>query len=494
MLSIPILPSSKPIRGSVLALCMATWASMGCGSDSTIIGLSGELTVDPDHLVFDSVTLGTMETQDVKVINSGNGTLEISSLTIENETPSLSLTGSPALLEAGEEMIVHVTYAPVSDATVEDALIIANDYSEGGFAKVPITATPAGEVVPDIYSDPEEGEFGIIEIGTTSTITFQIGNAGFGDLEIATVELTADPEFELVSDGGLPGAILPVGGAPYEMVVQYTPEGVEFNQGFIYITSNDPDEGILEIPLNAEGGYPGGDGPLAVCSVDPEETVPFASLNWHGEDSYDTSGRPIVAHTWTVVSFPSGSSATLAGSGATRTTQTDLAGEYIAQLVVTNDLGQVSPPCEAVATVVPTENLWIEMFWTYPGEDMDLHLLKPGGALETNGDCYYGNCVGWTGLDWGTTGYDPDDPSLDLDDIPGTGPENINISEPQDGVFTVIVNDYPGSVYNGANPTTVNIYVDGSLVGSFTDDMNYGEDHYWYVATVDWPSGDVTPM
>ena len=48
-----------------------------------------------------------------------------------------------------------------------------------------------------------------------------------------------------------------------------------------------------------------------------------------------------------------------------------------------------------------------------------------------------------------------DDPYLDLDDIWGTGPENINIAAPYPDLYHVGVHDHPFNAYTGANPTTV---------------------------------------
>ena len=163
----------------------------------------------------------------------------------------------------------------------------------------------------------------------------------------------------------------------------------------------------------------------------------------------------------------------------------DLAGVYTAQLTVYNEFGRSSEPCITSIEAIPEESLWIEMWWQFPGDDMDLHLLAPGGGLESSNDCYYMNCVGGGWLDWGTIGNPDDDPSLDIDDIPGVGPENINIYEPADGTFQVYVHDFPSSIYSGANQVSVRIYVGGVMEYEDTKTIS-GEDTYTHFATIEW--------
>lgn len=575
-------------------LFLLALAALPACSDSQIYGLEADLVVDPDHLDFGSVSVGAVETRSVRLLNAGEASLEILSLALRDGAPSLAFAGTPGRLGPGEETFVTVSFQPGDEGSVSDALVVENTETDAP-VEVPITASgadlPPIPGSPDIYANPAGWSFGPVDVGQVFSAAFDVHNGGDGDLVLDSVFLAGDVAFTLSDDGGLPVTI-PAGGEPTRLVVDFAPYGVQEFVTDLHVLSNDADTPDLVIPINGEGAdvgsdgpvavcsvspptavqydqlvwngtasydtggrpivsyvwtlstrpsgsaaamtgsgatrttttdlpgsYTGelvvsndlgqtsapctttavvselelGDGPVAVCSVSPTSALPFDTLTWNGASSYDPDGRPIVAWTWTISSFPAGSSAGLTGFGTNRTTVTDLAGTYTSGLVVTNDLGQASPPCYATSEVTPTEDLWIEMYWTHSGDDMDLHLLKPGGSLRTSGDCYYSNCTGG-GLDWGASGVTSDNPRLDLDDIPGTGPENINIVAPYSGTYTVVVNDYPGSVYSSSNLTTVNIYVAGALAASFSNNMLGGENWDWFVATIDWPSGTITPF
>lgn len=261
------------------------------------------------------------------------------------------------------------------------------------------------------------------------------------------------------------------------------------------------DEEVVEpdVDPRAEAEETEDQGLMAKCSVSPNPVEPpFEAATWDGSASEDFDGREIVSYSWELVSAPAGSAVSLPYTDQAVITGfvPDLAGAYVAALTVTNDAG-VSETCEATLESIPAENLWIEMSWTIAPDDMDLHLLRPGGILETEGDCYYANCDSSNNeippLRWGSS-TTADDPNLDLDDTQATGPENINIAEPYPGIYTVVVHDYTYTWgqpnHWGDNEVTVNIYIDGQMVWTDTRTIS-GEDEYVYFAEIDWNTGIV---
>ncbi len=240
---------------------------------------------------------------------------------------------------------------------------------------------------------------------------------------------------------------------------------------------------------------PDGENPIAVCEVNKNPVQPpFETARFDGSASYDPNDLEIIGYEWALTMAPDGNGAALgANTGPTTSITPQLAGTYVVELNVINELGLRSEePCVIALEATPDEDLWVEMFWSHSGEDMDLHMLRPGGSPRTGTDCYFANCK--SGLDWGTTGEDADDPILDLDDIPGVGPENINVSDPEPGEFTVFVHDYQ---FTGVRPeptdVTVNIYLGGEQVFSETRRIT-GENTDEYFARVNPTTGIVSPM
>jgi|GEM_PF-6409806 len=116
-----------------------------------------------------------------------------------------------------------------------------------------------------------------------------------------------------------------------------------------------------------------------------------------------------------------------------------------------NDYNNASYPdvCMGGSCVQGTPVARITLIWETAGADLDIHLLKPGSTYDpavrdgdNPGDCNYANKT----PDWGTTGDDNDDPRLLLDDINGTGPEELILPRAGDtGNYLIWMRWYSGS-------------------------------------------------
>lgn len=359
---------------------------------------------------------------------------------------------------------------------------------------------PPTEGTPQIQVDPSPVDFGVVPAGEQTAEIVTLSSLGDATLNVTAMQISVGRETFTLLDPGM-GAYLP--SEFTELTITYTSDGSE-TSGELQILSNDPVNPSLRVPLLAGAVIPVDTGdsadtapplsaPVAVCSVDPTEILAIhETADWIGSTSYDTDGGSIADYSWTLYSSPPGATAGMPGGTANRRGfSPDVAGEYIGELVVTDNDGLASDPCYATLNATAGDGLWVETFWTRSGDDMDLHLLDDGGSLTTDSDCYYANCA-WSSLNWGGSGT-TDDPILDLDDIPGTGPENINIDSPARGTYTVYIHDYPGSVYTGQNDVTVNVYLASRLIWTDTRNIN-SEGCYEPFVEIDVPGGRTTSL
>lgn len=210
-------------------------------------------------------------------------------------------------------------------------------------------------------------------------------------------------------------------------------------------------------------------GPAAVCP--PEVTVtPLQRVSLVGRSS---SERPITTQRWTLQGAPTASArpSPTPDDAATMDFTPDVAGDYRLQYEVTDDRDR-SDRCSTLVHAVPVDGLRVEMFWDPPGRtcpnetgaacdgsDVDLHVLRASQGLGwgSDDDCNWFNCnvSARRFLSWSAPGAN-DDPRLDIDDVNGHGPENVNIRAPTERSYRIGAHYYNA---HGAGPQAVTVLV-----------------------------------
>lgn len=209
--------------------------------------------------------------------------------------------------------------------------------------------------------------------------------------------------------------------------------------------------------------------PNAICRVDPDPARPLSAVRFVGEDSFDPDGIPLILHRWTLQRAPTGSAVRFQSGSQTNIDDVflDLAGDYTATLSVTNDRGSVSDPCAVTVTAEPEHELWIELFWELPGDDLRLHVVRDDGEIFSSDDCHEGACS----MSWGRPNAANEDPELLRTDADGVGPEIFGLRVTGDQFYTVYVEDHfverSGAGWRlGSNTATINIWLDGERLFS----------------------------
>ncbi len=281
--------------------------------------------------------------------------------------------------------------------------------------------------------------------------------------------------------------------------------------------------------------------PTPVIIPDPGEQIePQQTIKLKGTPSFAAPGKQVKKYKWTLLKappglvgygfFPNDTAAdaifgTPTANNAGEIKQTiNVVGEYQFKLQVWDDSGTEScAPALFTLLVIPSVGLHVELLWDTPGDttkdtgsaaegaDLDLHFVhskayeaqKCGGAVvdkcqpdqdkDSQADPWFHGVYDayWFNPhpNWGSAASGADNPSLDLDDTNGWGPENLNMETPEDGVTYGIGVHYWDAFDFGESTATVNIYVLGMLKATFTQAM--AQCDMWWVTQVAWPSGDL---
>lgn len=303
------------------------------------------------------------------------------------------------------------------------------------------------------------------------------------------------------------------------LVITFSPKELGDYAQELIVLSNDPDRPRVAVPLNGEGVTP----PTCVSGILTVNGQPWTDgtqieplddvvLTADGSEPSTDEGR-IVRVEWEITERPIGSQVILSTPDqlttgfqfAAGTPGVDIAGRYKVNATVVDDLETKSVnSCVVEFEAIPTDTFLAQLTWDTPSGDMDLHVAKmddsgdfcisgnrgidPQASTQYAGnvaeecstgddlDCNFSTCkAGYPSRpDWDGSGdLSEGDPSLDIDDVDGYGPENINVDQSSPGSYLISVFYYSGSTDVG---NTVRIYVYGLLQ----------QEHYYSLADDDW--------
>lgn len=428
-------------------------------------------------------------------------------------------------------LLVAWTLAGCLQTSVEvDALPEAGPASPDVEGEADPGGGPSAEVAEDVAGDlppaetpclavnPEAVDFGGKLAGQLALMEVEITNCGSLPQTMSGATVTGSAEFALAAGvaDSLPRKLEP--GETSTVAVAFLPlvalegEGHQApSQGTLTIEVEEGED--LLVPLSGYGIA--AECPTATIKVEEgEKMVPQnKKIQLLGSQSFGP--HAISKYEWTAKRPPGSSQSGFVPSPSAPDPvfYPDVMGTYAFELRVWDENGQ--PSCETAEVevlVLPDAAIHIELLWHTPGDpddddigaDVDLHLLHPsaeevellwdgirgaGKYFDPVYDCYWWNSK----PDWGSPEPFVGDPMLSHQDSAAAGPEILHLDIPEDGTqYRLGVHYWTDQGY-GASLVNVRVYVLSVLVFEVKDvELERGE--LWEVATIDWPSGTVTPL
>jgi hypothetical protein len=482
------------------ALGLAVLLAVSCGEGDSVTRLRVSGAFDPPSIDFGEVPIGLSRTITVGLMNTSQAPFTIDD--VQDISGAFSIRAVDGLLEglivsAGTRVELEVSFISLAANSFAEPLIVKTREVD-----IPLQVSARGVVrmEPVFTVDPAVLDFGSVELGTTTRLTFAVKNVGNANGTLVSGALESGArDFALSVPWPLIVAPNVIGVFP----IAFTPtRGGIFNERMLVGV------GELQTPIAIElRGVAGADGnffctPSSITFGEvPRGNITSQTITCSARNGdVQLTGQSLTgdASVFSIAAAPpamgltAGQSVTYAiefrPDGLPMPHSASLAIEYLGN---TGPATLTIPLNGTVGVPPPTANaISVILTWDKDFTDVDLHLVRPGGSTFTlESDCFWASKA----PDWGAPGVQTDNPFLDVDDIDGYGPETINLRQTGAGSYGVFAHHYADRKL-GPTAATAEIYIGGTRVGTYSTPSLACND-LWNIGTVEWngSSGSFTP-
>jgi Abnormal spindle-like microcephaly-assoc'd, ASPM-SPD-2-Hydin/Beta-propeller repeat len=185
----------------------------------------------------------TTTSQSLTLTNCGNAPLHLTSYT--SSFPTVATTGTCAVVAAGSTCTIQVSFSPANSTALSGTITLTDD------AAIPtqtVAVTGQGSAA-NLVPSPTSLNMGHLLVGTQgASVQLLLENQGTAPLVVSALSISGD--FSIASNGCTtpmsPSTICPVS-------LQFTPTAEGARTGSLTITSNDPVNPQLTVPLSGIG-------------------------------------------------------------------------------------------------------------------------------------------------------------------------------------------------------------------------------------------------
>ena len=146
--------------------------------------------------------------------------------------------------------VIDVVFSPTKQGTFGAYLAIASTDPNTPVLDVPLSGS-TGEA--DISANPASFDFGSVALGDAVLQAFTISNNGNTNLVINNVYLTGANPLQFIIKYDPCKGVTVVPGATCTVDVEFAPTNAVVSTAYLAVASNDPDTGILDVPLSGTG-------------------------------------------------------------------------------------------------------------------------------------------------------------------------------------------------------------------------------------------------
>lgn len=465
----------------------------------------------PDRVSFGALGVREFATREVELANVGRAPLKLQSIEIDPmfslRFPAFMDGKMPEELAPGERVVAQLGYVSGDGMAYTGELALRTNDPARPEHVITLSVNqslPCLEVIPS-----PQVSFGQVQPARTVERTVELRSCSDDAVtQITSVDLDRGGR-NFTSDTSVAlGELGP--GESRRVKVFFQPFEPTSYVAYLNISSDDPTRPEQQIELVGRGAPFPCPEPQIVANI-PERGVsaaatPTGTLRARPLDrvlldaggSVSPDGALISRVEWALISRPPDSSAAVeVVEGSTRSELfLDLTGDYVLEMTAFDERGV--PSCEPAMLkieAVPHEDIHVQLVWDTPadadqldmlGSDLDLHMMNGRGRWnDPRWDCFWQNLS----PEWGAPGAE-DNPSLDIDDVDGLGPENINLSNPGQGESYQVGVHYFAAQGFGRSFATVRVYIRGELSQELRR-KPIEDQGFWRVLDIQWPSRQI---